>query len=85
MKRAIAPVTAAIAWTAVLVQMVYSVLNALAIGDSFLMGLVDYFSYFTVLTNTLVALVLTVPTDRDVLPGMPCDQTRGHHPAAHVE
>lgn len=61
MKRAIAPVTAAIAWTAVLVQMVYSVLNALALGDSFLMGLVDYFSYFTVLTNTLVALVLTVP------------------------
>lgn len=61
MKRVLAPTTAAIAWTAVLVQMVYSVLNALAVGDSFLMGLVDYFSYFTVLTNTLVALVLTVP------------------------
>lgn len=61
--RGLAPATASIAWTAVLVQMVYSVLDALAIGDSFLMGLVDYFSYFTVLTNTLVALVLTVPTD----------------------
>ncbi len=61
--RGLAPATASIAWTAVLVQMAYSVLDALAIGDSFLMGLVDYFSYFTVLTNTLVALVLMVPTD----------------------
>ena len=61
MKRALAPATAAIAWTAVLVQMVYSVLNALAKGETLLVGLADYFSYFTVLTNTLVALVLTVP------------------------
>ena len=61
--RGLAPATASITWTAVLVQMAYSVLDALAIGDSFLMGLVDYFSYFTVLTNTLVALVLMVPTD----------------------
>lgn len=61
MKRALAPTTAAIAWTAVLVQMVYSLLHALERGDSFAVGLADYFSYFTVLTNTLVALVLTVP------------------------
>lgn len=61
MKRVIAPATAAIAWTAVLVQMVYSVLNAQAKGETLLVGVTDYFSYFTVLTNTLVALVLTVP------------------------
>jgi hypothetical protein len=62
MKKAIAPTTALIAWTAVLVQMVFSVRHSLAIGEGFVMGLTDYFSYFTVLTNTLVALVLTVPT-----------------------
>ena len=61
MKRAIAPATAAIAWAAVLVQMVFSVRHSLAAGEGFVMGLTDYFSYFTVLTNTLVALVLTVP------------------------
>ena len=61
MKRVIAPATAAIAWTAVLVQLVYSVLNSLSNGDTLLVGLTDYCSYFTVLTNTLVALVLTVP------------------------
>ncbi len=61
MKRVIAPTTAAIAWTAVLVQMIYSLMHALDRGDSFAVGLADYFSYFTVLTNTLVALVLTVP------------------------
>ncbi len=61
MKRFLAPTTAAIAWTAVLVQMVYSVVHSLARGDSLLTGLADYFSYFTVLTNLLVALVLTVP------------------------
>lgn len=60
-RRSFAAITAIIAWTAVLVQMAYSVLNSLATGESFLMGVVDYFSYFTVLTNTLVALVLTVP------------------------
>ena len=60
-KRALAPTTAAIAWTAVLVQMAYSLMHALERGDTFLVGFADYFSYFTVLTNTLVALVLTVP------------------------
>lgn len=61
MKRAIAPTTALIAWASVLVQMVMSVQHGLAQGDSFLRATVDYFSYFTVTTNTLVALVITVP------------------------
>jgi energy-converting hydrogenase Eha subunit A len=61
MKRAIAPATAIVAWAAVLVQMVLSIQNSMARGDSFLHATVDYFAYFTVLTNVLVALVLTVP------------------------
>lgn len=61
MKRALAPSTAAIAWASVLVQMVMSIRHGLAAGDSYLHATVDYFSYFTVTTNTLVALVLTVP------------------------
>lgn len=61
MKRAIVPATAVVAWTAVLVQMVLSVQHGLARGESFLHATVDYFAYFTVLTNVLVALVLTVP------------------------
>lgn len=61
MKRAIAPATAAVAWTSVLVQMVLSVQHSMARGDSLLHATVDYFAYFTVLTNVLVALVLTVP------------------------
>lgn len=61
MKRAIAPATAMVAWAAVLVQLVMSVRHGLATGDSFPRAVIDYFSYFTVLTNILVALVLTVP------------------------
>lgn len=61
MKRAIAPATAVVAWAAVLVQLVLSIQHSMARGDSFLHATVDYFAYFTVLTNVLVALVLTVP------------------------
>jgi hypothetical protein len=75
MKRVIAPTTAAIAWTAVLVQMVYSLMHALERGDSFAVGLTYYFSYFTVLTNTLVALVLTVPY---VAPSSPAARWLAH-------
>ncbi len=68
MKRAIAPATAFLAWAAVLVQMVLSIRNGMARGESLLHATVDYFAYFTVLTNTLVALVLTVPW---LAPGSP--------------
>lgn len=61
MPRLLRPLTAAIAWAAVLVQMVMSIQHGLATGDSFARATIDYFSYFTVTTNTLVALVLTVP------------------------
>lgn len=59
--RLLRPLTAAIAWTAVLTQAVLSVRHGLARGESLVHALVDYASYFTVTTNTLVALVLTVP------------------------
>lgn len=61
MRRLLGPAAAAIAWTAVLVQMAYSVRNGVAAGESVAHALVDYWSYFTVTTNTLVALVITVP------------------------
>jgi hypothetical protein len=53
--------TAAIAWAAVLVQLVYSIRNGVARGESVARALADYLAYFTILTNLLVALVLTVP------------------------
>lgn len=61
MHKKLAPVIALIAWASVLVQMGYSIAHGLARGDSFLHATIDYFSYFTVTTNTLCALVLTVP------------------------
>ncbi len=61
MPRLLRSLTAVIAWAAVLVQMVMSIRHGLAAGDSFARATIDYFSYFTVTTNTLVALVLTVP------------------------
>jgi hypothetical protein len=53
--------TAAIAWAAVLVQLVYSIRHGIARGESFARAFADYLAYFTILTNLLVALVLTVP------------------------
>ena len=53
---------ALIAWAAVLVQLVLSVSHGLARGESLARALGDYFGYFTILTNLLVACVLTVPS-----------------------
>jgi hypothetical protein len=53
--------TALVAWVCVLVQLVYSVRNGLARGESVPRALANYFAYFTILTNLLVALVLTLP------------------------
>ena len=47
--------TAAIAWAAVLVQLVFSIRNGVARGESFARALADYLAYFTILTNLLVA------------------------------
>jgi hypothetical protein len=52
---------AVVAWSGVLLQLVLSVQLAVGNGKSPVSGLVAYFGYFTVLTNLLVALVLSVP------------------------
>lgn len=61
MKRALASVTAALAWGALAVQMVYTVRYARAAGESFVAAVHGFFSFFTAATNLFVALVLTVP------------------------
>jgi hypothetical protein len=52
---------AALAWFALLLQFYLIVVRALALGLSVTSAIVDYFSYFTILTNLLVALALTLP------------------------
>lgn len=61
MKRMLAPATAVTSWTAVLVQLYLSLDRALSDGDGLLLGLANYLGYFTILTNILVACVVTVP------------------------
>lgn len=51
---------AALGWAAILTQMVLSVSRAVEDGRGVTGGLVNYFSYFTILTNLLVAVALTV-------------------------
>lgn len=48
---------ALVAWFAVLLQLLLSIQLAQSNGGSLIEGLVDYFGYFTVLTNIFVALV----------------------------
>jgi len=60
-RRVLPPVTAAVAWTALLVQLPLSIQGGVARGDSVARALADYLSFYTILTNLLVALVLTVP------------------------
>lgn len=52
---------ATVAWLGVLLQFYLSLKLALGNGKSVAEGLVIYFGYFTILTNILVALVLTMP------------------------
>jgi hypothetical protein len=49
-----------VAWFGVLLQLYLSLKFSLANGKTVADGLVAYFGYFTILTNILVALVLTV-------------------------
>lgn len=64
-RRLLGTTTAALAWTALLVQLGINVSKGASAGAGAVAGigtaLVDYFGYFTILTNLLVALVLTVP------------------------
>lgn len=50
---------AALAWTALLLQLFLSLRLSLANGDGIVHGLWNYLAYFTVLTNLLVAVVAT--------------------------
>jgi hypothetical protein len=54
-----AALLAIMGWAAILTQMVLSVSKAAADGRGVASGLVNYFSYFTILTNLLVAVALT--------------------------
>ena len=59
--RAFTFVAALVAWAAVALQLVLSLQLAVANGRGILGGIVVYLSYFTILTNILVALTLSVP------------------------
>lgn len=73
--RVLAPLTAALAWTALLVQLPLSIQGGVARGDSVPRAVADYFSFYTILTNLLVALVLTVPA---VAPRSAAGRLLGH-------
>lgn len=53
------------AWTGVLVQLVLSLELGIANGSGVLGGLLSFFGYFTITTNLLVALVVSVPRWRE--------------------
>jgi hypothetical protein len=59
MKRAYMTVTAALGWIALVLQFYITFTTSLANGKSAAQAIVLYFSFFTILTNLLVALVLT--------------------------
>ena len=59
--RAFTLLAALVAWAAVTLQLVLSLQLAVANGRGILGGVVVYLSYFTILTNILVALTLSVP------------------------
>lgn len=57
---------AVLGWAGLGIQLYLIFFARLSVGASLLGGLVSFFSYFTVLTNTLVAVVLTCAvTDRE--------------------
>lgn len=51
----------AVAWIGVLLQLYLSISSSLVAGRTIAEGLISYLGYFTVLTNILVALVLSIP------------------------
>ena len=57
---------AVLGWAGLAIQLYLILFARLSIGASLLGGLVSFFSYFTILTNTLVATVLTcAATERE--------------------
>lgn len=68
MRRICAGVVAIVGWLALLLQFVLHVTNPLAPDVSFAELLIRFFSYFTILTNILVAVTLTALA---LVPAMP--------------
>ena len=62
--RRLAAAAGALGWFALVVQLYLTLNHAFANGKSLIGGLVAYFGYFTILTNILAALTLTVPLVR---------------------
>jgi hypothetical protein len=52
---------AALAWSGVLLQLYLSLHSAIENGRGVVGGLVSYFGYFTIVTNLLVCISLTIP------------------------
>jgi len=75
LRRLLPPLTATVAWAALLVQLPLSIQGGVARGDSVARAVADYFSFYTILTNLLVALVLTVPA---VAPRSAAGRVLGH-------
>ncbi len=59
--RAVVVTLTALAWFGVLLQLYLSLHSAIANGRGAARGLVSYFGYFTILTNLLVCISLTMP------------------------
>ena len=66
LRRRLITSAAVLGWAGLGIQLYLIFFARLSIGASLLGGLVSFFSYFTVITNTLVAVVLTCAvTDRE--------------------
>ena len=61
MKKILGLSVGAIAWFALVAQFIISIQLNVARGDSVAFGIWMYFAFFTVTTNLLVALMLTLP------------------------
>ncbi|CAI8839840.1 Pr6Pr family membrane protein [Pseudomonas sp. IT-P2] len=59
LRRRLITSAAVLGWAGLVIQLYLIFFARLSVGASLLGGLVSFFSYFTVLTNTLVAVVLT--------------------------
>ena len=62
-KRTLLTVMALLGWSGLAIQLDMVLLARWTSGASLLGGLVNYFSFFTILTNTLVATVLSYAAD----------------------
>jgi hypothetical protein len=59
--KAVVIALAALAWCGVLLQLYLSLHSAIENGKGVVGGLVSYFGYFTIVTNCLVCITLTMP------------------------